>query len=140
MSRRVAESLKEGKISPSQNLTYKLIAKRPVTLILLFHKLRIKFVLRYSSWDLLSEAYASNAWFSRLFVRICVRKYVHRVSKNVPPLICYNLDIHSSIMIIFGASVTQKVGNQNMFYFPTLPSLCFCTTCGNRKPKIAYFH
>jgi len=36
---------------------------------------------------------------------------VHRVSKNVPPLTCYNLDTHDSITIIFGTSVTKKVGN-----------------------------
>jgi len=34
---------------------------------------------------------------------------LHRVSKNVPPLTCYNLDIHSSITIIFGTRVTEKV-------------------------------
>jgi len=44
------------------------------------------------------------------------------------------------IMTIFGTSVTEKVGNQNVLYFPTSPNLCFCTTWGNRKPKIANFH
>jgi len=51
-----------------------------------------------------------------------------RVSKNVPPLTCYNLDIHSSITIIFGTSVIEKVGNQTVHYFPISPDLCFCTT------------
>jgi len=64
---------------------------------------------------------------------------VHRVSKNVPPLTCYNLHIHSSIMIIFGIRVTEKAGNQNILYFPTSPNLCFCTTWGNRKPKSCVF-
>ena len=54
--------------------------------------------------------------------------------KNVPPLTCYNLDIHGWIMIIFGTRVTEKVGNQNVLYFPTSPNLGFCTTWGNRKP------
>ena len=45
--------------------------------------------------------------------------------KNVPPLTCYNLDIHGSITIIFGTRVTKKVGNQNVLYFPTSPNLCF---------------
>ena len=59
--------------------------------------------------------------------------------KNVPPLTCYNLDIHGSITIIFGTSVTEKVGNQNVLYFPTSHNLCFCTTWGNRKPKNCVF-
>jgi len=39
--------------------------------------------------------------------------------KNVPPLTSYNFDIHDLIMIIFGRSVTTKVRNQTMHYFPT---------------------
>jgi len=65
---------------------------------------------------------------------------LHRVSKNVPPLTCYNLVTHGSFTIIFGTSVSEKVGNQSALYFLTSPNLCFCTTWGNRKPKIASFH
>ena len=50
-----------------------------------------------------------------------------------------NLDIHGSITIIFGTSVAEKVGNQNVLYFPTSPNVCFCTTWGNRKPKNCVF-
>ena len=67
---------------------------------------------------------------------------IHRVSKNVPvvpPSTCYNPDMHGSITIIFGKSVTEKVGNQNVLYFPTSPNLCFCTTWGNRKSKNCVF-
>ena len=64
---------------------------------------------------------------------------IHRVSKNVPPLTCYNLDIHCSITIICGTSVTDKVRNQNVLCFPTSPNLCFCTTWGNRKPEECIF-
>ena len=39
--------------------------------------------------------------------------------KNVPPLTCYNLDRHGWITTIFDRSVTKKVGNQNVLYFPT---------------------
>jgi len=39
--------------------------------------------------------------------------------KNVPHFTCYNLDVHGSITIIFGTSVTEKVGNQHVLYFPT---------------------
>jgi len=38
--------------------------------------------------------------------------YVHCVSKNFPPLTCYNLDKHDSIATIFGRSDTEKVRNQ----------------------------
>jgi len=37
---------------------------------------------------------------------------LHRVSKNVPPLACYNFDTHEWILIFFGRNVTDKVGNQ----------------------------
>jgi len=71
--------------------------------------------------------------------RRCPRIIIHCVSKNVPPLTCYNLDIHGSITTIFGTSVTEKVGNQKVLYFPTSHNLCFCTTWGNRKPKNCVF-
>ena len=46
---------------------------------------------------------------------------IHRVSKNVPPSTCYNLDIHYPVRIIFGRRITEKVRNQMMLCFPTLP-------------------
>jgi len=44
---------------------------------------------------------------------------VHCVSKNVPPLTCYNPDIDDPTTIIFGRSVTKKVRNQTMHCFFT---------------------
>jgi len=41
--------------------------------------------------------------------------------KNVPPLTCYNFDIHDPITIIFGTSITKKVRNQTMLCFRTSP-------------------
>jgi len=76
---------------------------------------------------------------TELYRSCCRRIQVQRVSKNVPPLTCYNLDMHGSITIIFGKSVTEKVGNQSVLYFPTSPNLCFCTACGNRKPDNCIF-
>jgi len=35
---------------------------------------------------------------------------------------CYNFYIHSSIVTIFGNNVAEKVGNQNVLYFPTSPN------------------
>ena len=43
--------------------------------------------------------------------------------KNVPSVACYNFDTHGSIATIFGTNVAEKVGNQNMLYFPTSPIL-----------------
>jgi len=49
--------------------------------------------------------------------------YYYTVSqKNVPPLTCNNLYVHSSIATIFSKNVADKVGNQNMLYFPTSPN------------------
>jgi len=36
--------------------------------------------------------------------------------------ICYSFYIHSSIATIFGTNVAEKVGNQNILYFPTTPN------------------
>jgi len=59
------------------------------------------------------------------FITVCLILYIcgiiHCVSKNVSPLICYNLDVHDPITVIFGRSVTEKVGNKTMFCFPTPP-------------------
>jgi len=35
---------------------------------------------------------------------------------------CYNFYKHSSIVTIFGTNVAEKVGNQNVLYFPTSPN------------------
>ena len=60
--------------------------------------------------------------------------------KNVPHFTCYNLDVHGSITIIFGKTVTEKVGNQQVLYFPTSLSYCFCPTWGSRKSRNCIFH
>ena len=41
--------------------------------------------------------------------------------KSVPPITCYNLDMHDAITIICGRHVTKKVRNQIMLCFPTSP-------------------
>jgi len=43
------------------------------------------------------------------------------IRKNVITLSRYNSNIHESILIHFGKNVTEKVGNQKLFYFPTSP-------------------
>jgi len=41
---------------------------------------------------------------------------VHSVSKNVPPLACYNFVAHKLILIFFAKIVTDKVDNQKTLY------------------------
>jgi len=77
---------------------------------------------------------ASAALLRPLFIFFC--GYLHRdkrptsrpahielnytVSQKVPPLTYYTLDMHDSITIIFGRSVTEKVRNQNFVFPPHL--------------------
>ena len=65
---------------------------------------------------------------SREVILSTKRTHLHRVSKNVPPLACYNFDAHEWILIFFGRNVTDKVGNQKTLYNATSNNLCFCTT------------
>jgi len=56
------------------------------------------------------------------------RGVLHCVSKNIPPLTCYNLDVHDPVTIIFGGSVTEKVRNQTMLFSHHLSS-AFALPC-----------
>ena len=44
---------------------------------------------------------------------------VHRVSKNVPPMTCYNFETHEQILIFFGRNITDKVVNQQLILYAT---------------------
>jgi len=35
-------------------------------------------------------------------------------SKNIPPLVCYNIDIHEAILTSFGRNVNKEVRDQKM--------------------------
>jgi len=67
-------------------------------------------------------------------------QYTPYLKKTVPPLTCYNVDIHGSIATIFGKNVAEKVANQSELYFS--PHL----NCASALPgetgnlKIASFH
>jgi len=65
---------------------------------------------------------------------------VHCVSKNVPPVTCYNLDIHEPIVLIFGRSITEKIGNPTILCFPTSLSSGCALRCKTENPEIASFH
>ena len=61
---------------------------------------------------------------------------VHRVSKNVPPLTCYSLDIHNPITIIFRRSVTEKVKKiRRYFAFPPHLSSASALPCEIGNPE-----
>ena len=64
---------------------------------------------------------------------------IHRVSKNVPPLACYNCDTHEWILTFFGTNV-DKVSKQKTLYYATSNNLCFCITWQNGKQEIAFFN
>ena len=66
---------------------------------------------------------------------ITLNRRLHRVSKNVPPSTCYNLDMHDPITIIFGRNVTEKVINHMMLCFSTALIYRFCITLQNMKPR-----
>jgi len=60
--------------------------------------------------------------FYPMAVKFDLSNLTYTVSqKNVPPFTCYNLYIHGSIATIFSTNVAEKVGNQNLLYFPTSP-------------------
>ena len=49
------------------------------------------------------------------------------VSKNFPPLVCYNFDTHERILIFYGRNVTDEVSNQKTFYYATSNNVFFGT-------------
>ena len=48
---------------------------------------------------------------------------------------CDDLDVHDPITIIFGRSVTEKVGNQTMLCFPTSSICASALPCEIRNPE-----
>jgi len=48
---------------------------------------------------------------------------LHRESKSVPFLACYNFDTVEWNLIFFGRNVTDKVGNQKTLYYVTSNTL-----------------
>jgi len=64
---------------------------------------------------------------------------LHRVSKNVPLLGCYNFETWERILIFFGRNVTHKVSNQKTYYYATSNNLRFCTTWQNGETQKSHF-
>jgi len=64
---------------------------------------------------------------------------IHRVSKNVPPLACYNSDTREQIFDIFSTNSTHKVRNQKTLYYASSNNLCFCITWQKGNIKMAFF-
>ena len=47
---------------------------------------------------------------------------IHKTTQKCHYFIAITPTIHESILIIFGTGVTEKVGYQNVLYFPTSPN------------------
>ena len=73
-------------------------------------------------YDVVVKSYPISWWVLVISwshtTQLVITANIHCVSKNVPPLTCYNLDVHHPITIIFGRSVTENVRNQTIFVFP----------------------
>ena len=71
------------------------------------------------------------------FFSFRVRRNVHCVTKNVPPLTCYSLDVRVTTALVFGQSVTEKVRSRTMLCFPTSPHLSSASAlpCERRNPE-----
>ena len=65
--------------------------------------------------------------------------FLYTVSKNAPPLICYNFDIRECILIFFGRNVTDTSSNQKTLYCATPNNLCFRTTWQNGETRKSHF-
>jgi len=65
---------------------------------------------------------------------------LHRVSKNVPPLACYNFDADEWILIFFDRNVTDKVGNQKTLYMPPQITCASALPDKTRKHENHIFH
>jgi len=61
---------------------------------------------------------------------------IHRVSKNVPPLACYNFDTRERSLIF----LAEILSSQKTLYYATSNNLCFCTTWQNGKHENCIFH
>jgi len=64
--------------------------------------------------------------------------YLHYVSKNVPPLTCYNRYIHGSIATIFGTNVAEKYTIKMYMYFifpPYLTSVVLLHYLGKQETR-----
>jgi len=101
----------------------------------------MSFMKRYPELSLRRPEATSMSRLSG-FNKIQVGRFfdVHCVSKNVPPLQLAIIFLHTQFDCDnFGTNVAEKVGHQNVLYFPTSPNQCLCTTCGNRKPGNCVF-
>jgi len=78
---------------------------------------------------ILDHSTLSSISFMKLFrTTLCLKK--------VPPLTCYNLDIHDPITIIFGRSVSKKKEIRRCFVFPRQLSSASPLPCKIGNPEV----
>jgi len=64
-------------------------------------------------------------WQNEMMNRLVSTKeplYYTVSQKNVTVLSHYNSNLHELILIIFGINITEKIGNEKVLYFHTLPN------------------
>jgi len=64
-----------------------------------------------------TDRFAAAVTYLEFPIHVCFSptlSVLHRVSKNVPRMACYNFDTHEHILIFSGRNVTDKVSNQKM--------------------------
>jgi len=65
------------------------------------------------------------------------------MSKSIPNIIDCDMKKDWQILIIFGTNISNTAFNQMTVLVPTLPNVCFCTTCGNSykqsRTQVQYF-
>jgi len=72
-------------------------------------------------------------WYFWIAYRLCL-------TKNVPPLFCYNYDTREQILIFFGRNVTDKVSKQSKDTIMPPQITCASALPGKTgNPKITFF-
>ena len=121
---------------------YSLLLQRPSSVVLSVG-LSVTIVCPAKTAQTIEMPFGYGLWWtqgSMCYMGGGAQQLLHRVSKNVPPLACYNLDTHEWILTFFGRNVTDKVGNQKALYYATLITLYFRTTWQNEETRKSHFH
>jgi len=67
--------------------------------------------------------------------RYSIPNYIQCLPKNVTTSSCCNAYTHESIVIIFCANVSEKVGSQKLHHFPTSPNYASALPDEMKKDK-----
>ena len=65
--------------------------------------------------------------------------YIVSRKKNIPNIFYCNLKDYK-IEITFDTNISNTTGHQMTVQFSTAPTVCFCTTWGNKPNEILHFY